>query len=144
MAEDYPVTVAAGTLRDEGADDAAGDFARPHRWTPGGVRVSAEFTGGHLLHLAVAGCVLNDLFREADHLGIALEGAEVTARGELDPVTWASSGIDYAVRLDGPGPGDAELLLARVDEVAEIPRAVRRGAAVRRVSGPARTSGPRG
>jgi hypothetical protein len=28
-----------------------------HRWTPGGVTVEAGFTGGHLLHLAVAGCV---------------------------------------------------------------------------------------
>jgi hypothetical protein len=27
----------------------------PHRWTPGGVTVEADFTGGHLLHLAAAG-----------------------------------------------------------------------------------------
>ncbi len=31
-----------------------------------------EFTGGHLLHLAVAGCVYNDLFREAAARGITL------------------------------------------------------------------------
>lgn len=145
MAEDYPVTVAAGTLRDDaGAADDADVWARPHRWTPGGVHVSAGFTGAHLLHLAVAGCVLNDLFREAESLGIPLAGAEVTARGGFDPGTWASTGIAYAVRLDGPDPEDAARLLARVDEVAEIPRAVRQGAAVRRVSAPARPPGPRG
>lgn len=143
MTEDYPVTVAAGTLRD-GAGPADRTFTRPHRWTPGGVRVSADFTGAHLLHLAVAGCVLNDLFREAAALGVPLAGAEVTTRGGFDPAAWASTGIAYAVRLDGPGPEDAERLLARVDAVAEIPRAVRQGAAVRRVSAPASPPGPRG
>jgi hypothetical protein len=43
----------------------------PHRWTADGVLVETEFTGAHLYHLAAAGCVLNDLFREAAGLGIA-------------------------------------------------------------------------
>ena len=47
----------------------------PHRWTPGGVAVEADFTGGHLLHLAAAGCVLNDVYREAAALGIELKGS---------------------------------------------------------------------
>jgi len=145
MADDHPVTVAAGTLRDEDrADDPSGGTTFPHRWTAGGVRVSTAFTGAHLLHLAVAGCVLNDLFREAAALGIPLAGAQVIARGGFDPGTWASTGVTYAVRLDGPGPEDAGRLLARVDDVAEIPRAVRQGAPVRRVSAPARPTGPRG
>lgn len=148
MSEDYRVTVSAGTLRDDaGADDAgadAGTYARPHAWTPGGVRVSAPFTGAHLLHLAVAGCVLNDLFREAAALGVPLAGAQVTAWGGFDPGTWASGGIAYAVRLDGPGQQDADRLLERVDAVAEIPRAVRQGTTVQRVSGPARPPGPPG
>ncbi len=47
----------------------------PHRWTPGEVTAEGEFTGGHLLHLAVAGCVLNGLYREAATLGIELAGS---------------------------------------------------------------------
>jgi hypothetical protein len=39
--------------------------------------VEADFTGGHLLHLAAAGCVLNDVYREAAALGIKLKGSVV-------------------------------------------------------------------
>ncbi|MFF7240169.1 hypothetical protein [Streptomyces collinus] len=45
------------------------DVRLPHRWTPGGVGVRSAFTGGHVLNLAVAGCVLNDLYREAGAAG---------------------------------------------------------------------------
>jgi hypothetical protein len=55
----FEVEVSAGTMM-------PGSGARfPHRWTPGGVTVEADFTGAHLLHLAAAGCVLNDVYREA-------------------------------------------------------------------------------
>src|SRR5512142_2109211 len=56
----FEIAVAAGTMRSD--SDRAVRF--PHRWTPEGVTVEADFTGGHLLHLAVAGCVLNDVYRE--------------------------------------------------------------------------------
>ena len=57
----FEVAVGAGTMM-----SASGAVVRfPHRWTPGGVTVEADFTGGHLLHLAAAGCVLNDVYREA-------------------------------------------------------------------------------
>ena len=57
----FDVVVGAGTLRLN--DAAAVHF--PHRWTPGGVAVSSDFTAAHLLHLAAAGVLLNDLYREA-------------------------------------------------------------------------------
>lgn len=142
------MTVAAGTLLSHAGPTPGTGVSSvdlPHRWTPGGVRATTAFTGAHLLHLAVAGCVLNDLFREAAALGVELAGAEVTARGGFDPGSWSSTGIDYAVRLDTTaGAEDVERLLAVVDAVAEIPRAVRRGAPVRRVSPPASPPGPRG
>jgi len=52
---------------------------------PEGVTVEADFTGGHLLHLATAGCILNDLYREAAKLGIQLVGVRVSAAGGFDP-----------------------------------------------------------
>jgi len=107
----------------------------PHRWTPGGVTVEADFTGGHLLHLAAAGCVLNDLYREAAALGIELTGARVTAAGGFDPATWQSPGIDYSAEVSSDAPADQlDHLVQVVDQVAEIPRAIRAGAVVRRVS----------
>jgi len=128
MAERYEVAVGAGTLYiDEG-------FALAHRWTGAGVTVDAPFTGAHFLHLAVAGSVLDDVYREAHARGVALDGVRVTARGGFDPETWASSGIEYTVAVDSTAsPADIEDLLGAVDEVAEIPRALRTASSVRRV-----------
>jgi uncharacterized OsmC-like protein len=131
MDDRFEVAVSAGTLKS--VSGAAVRF--PHRWTPGGVSVEGDFTGGHLLHLAAAGCVLNDLYREAAARGIELKGARVTAAGGFDTTTWQSTGIGYSVQISSDAPAD-ELahLLEAVDEVAEIPRAIRAGAAVSRVN----------
>ncbi|GIG36197.1 OsmC family protein [Cellulomonas pakistanensis] len=129
MPEDFAVTAGAGTLAPADGDAVA----LPHRWTPAGVRATFAFTGAHLLHLAVAGCVLNDLYREAHARGLELDGVAVTARGGFAPGTWASTGVVYEVRVDTRAPdGDVALLLEVVDEVAEIPRALRQGAPVTR------------
>ena len=125
----YEVIVGAGTL--QGAAVEAVRF--PHHWTPEGVTAEADFTGGHLLHLAVAGCVLNDTYREARRLGVAVDGVRVTASGELEPGTWHSTGIRYTLEVDSPAPADeVAQLLDTVDAVAEIPKAIRAGAPVTR------------
>jgi uncharacterized OsmC-like protein len=131
MQDRFEVAVGAGTMRSASA--AAVRF--PHRWTPDGVTVEADFTGAHLLHLAAAGCVLNDVYREAGELGIDLDGVRVRAAGGFDAATWTSTGITYSVELhsDAP-PEELARLLERVDEVAEIPRAVRAGATVGRTT----------
>jgi uncharacterized OsmC-like protein len=124
----HPVVVSAGSLR-----SAAGRTFL-HQWTPEGVSVETDFTGAHLLHLAAAGCVLNDVYREAVGLGIALNGVLVRAAGGFDTTNWHSTGIDYTVELDSPASDDElSRLLEAVDSVAEIPRAIRAGAPVRRV-----------
>jgi uncharacterized OsmC-like protein len=129
MDDRYEVTVAAGALR-----SGSGDIVRfPHRWTVEGVTVQGAFTGAHLLHLAIAGCVLNDLYREADAGGVSLQGARVLARGGFDADTWTSTGITYSVEIRSDASDDEiARLLAAVDEAAEIPRAVRAGATVQR------------
>jgi len=127
----FEVAVGAGTMMS--ASGAAARF--PHRWTPGGVTVETDFTGGHLLHLAAAGCVLNDLYREAAALGLELKGVRVTAAGGFDTATWQSTGIGYSVEVSADAPaGEIAHLLEVVDQVAEIPQAIRAGAPVRRVS----------
>lgn len=105
----FEVAVGAGTLR-----SAAGSVVSfPHRWTPGGVTVEADFTGGHRLHLAAAGCVLNDVYREAATLGIELKGVRVSAAGGFDTGNWKSTGISYSVEVSSDAPsGDLAHLLA--------------------------------
>jgi hypothetical protein len=125
----YEVVVSAGDLRPAGGVGVV----MPHRWTTGGVVVEADFTGAHLYHLAAAGCVLNDLYREAERLGIALDGARVRATGGFDAITWSSTGVEYEVELASDAGEEAiEGLLRVVDDVAEIPKALRSGATVAR------------
>jgi hypothetical protein len=127
----YDVVVGAGSLRS--ANPAAVTF--PHRWTDAGVTVEAPFTGAHLLHLAAAGCVLNDVYREAVALDIPIDGVRVVAEGDYDVDTWASTGIRYAVEVDSEVEAyRIRELLDRVDDVAEIPKAIRQGGEVVRAA----------
>ena len=90
------------------------------------------FSGGQLLNLAVAGCVSNDLFREASKRGIRLDRVRVTANSDYvgDPAT--STSIDYDVEVTGDASDDALAdLVAYVDGIAEIPNSIRRGTDVR-------------
>lgn len=129
LVSSFEVAVGAGTLR----SSAAEAVSFPHRWTPAGVTVEAAFTGAHLLHLAAAGCVLNDVYREAERLGLSVRGVRVTASGGFDADTWRSTGIVYAVEVDAQcSQQELDHLLATVDAVAEIPIAIRAGTTVER------------
>src|ERR1700755_2325931 len=126
----FAAVVGAGTL--QGAATDAARFA--HRWTSEGVTVETVFTGAHLLHLAVAGCVLNDVFREAERLGLIVYGVRVTASGGFNTETWESTGIGYVVDVDSPASArELDTLLEAVDSVAEIPKSIRSGTNVERM-----------
>ncbi len=129
MADPSPfgVRVSSGTLR-------TGDgVVFPHAWTEEGVLAGPATNGAQVLHLAVALCVLNDTYREAQRLDVPVHGVVVTADGDFDDV-WTSTGIDYDIVLDTTAASETvQLLLEVVDEVAEVPRALRAGADVRRV-----------
>lgn len=122
------VRATAGTLR------AAEGVVLRHTWTDEGVVACPAANGAHLLHLSVALCVLNDTYREAERLGLEVDGVAVEADGGFDD-EWRSTGIEYSVTLDSRAPAE-ELgrLVAAVDAIAEIPRAIRRGAPVTRRS----------
>lgn len=80
-----------------------------------------------------AGCVLNDLYREAERLELGIDGARVRATGGFDPATWASTGIDYEVDVAADtSDEEIERLVSVVDGVAEIPKALRCGTTVTR------------
>jgi putative redox protein len=101
------------------------------------------FNGGQLLHLAVAGCVSNDLFREAARRGIELTRVVITADGQYGGSPAVSAGISYSVEIDGRAPeADLQSLVSYVDEIAEIPNSLRRGTRVRLEHAVARTAGP--
>jgi hypothetical protein len=122
----FGVRATAGTLR------ASEGVVLHHAWTEEGVMAGPAANGAQLLHLSVALCVLNDTYREAERLGIHLDGVAVEADGGFDE-EWRSTGIDYSVALDARAAvEDLARLGAAVDQVAEIPQAIRAGAPVRR------------
>jgi hypothetical protein len=89
------------------------------------------FNGGQLLYLAVAGCVSNDLFREARG-DRPRPGADPCPRRLIGGDPAVSGDVEYDVELDGDAPADRlEALVRRVDEIAEIPNSLRRGTPVR-------------
>jgi hypothetical protein len=92
-------------------------------------QVSAEsLTGGHLLHLAVAGCLFNDILRKAANRGIALTKLDARANGGFagDPPT--STGITCSVDLAAEAPGaEPRQLVADREQVATIPQIIRHG-----------------
>jgi hypothetical protein len=120
----FGVRATAGTLR------TAEGVVLPHVWTEEGVAAGPAANGAQVLHLAVALCVLNDTYREADRLGIEVRGVAVETDGGFDD-DWRSTGVAYAVTIDSPAPTEETgRLLAVVDEVAEVPRALRAGVPV--------------
>lgn len=122
----FGVRATAGSLR------ATDGVVLPHAWTEEGVAAAPATNGAQVLHLSVALCILNDTYREAERLGIRVDGVAVEADGGFDD-EWSSTGIEYAVTLDSPAIlDDVARLTAAVDEVAEIPRAIRTGAPVAR------------
>jgi uncharacterized OsmC-like protein len=90
------------------------------------------FNGGQLLHLAVGGCISNDLFREAALRDIELTRVVVTVDGGYDGDPAMSTGISYAVEVEGHATDNQlRALVDHVDAIAEIPNSLRRGTEVR-------------
>ena len=89
------------------------------------------FNGGQLLYLSIAACWSNDLYREAATMGIELDGVEITVDGDFPSRGSGSSPItvDLVVRSSAPEDRVRELI-AEVERVAEIPRAIREGPSI--------------
>jgi uncharacterized OsmC-like protein len=89
------------------------------------------FNGGQLLYLAIAGCVSNDLYREAPGFGIALERVRVTVRGDFSGDPPVSEAVEYEVELAGDASEERlRELVEHVDRIAEIPNSLRGGTEV--------------
>lgn len=89
------------------------------------------FNGGQLLYLSIAACWSNDLYREAATMGIELDGVEVTVDGDFPARGSGSTPISVDLVVRSPAPEDrVRELIAEVERVAEIPRAIRDATAI--------------
>ena len=90
------------------------------------------FNGGQLLYLAVAGCVSNDLYREAAAVGITLHRVVVHVSGDFSGDPAVSVPVTYRVEINGDASEERlRELVEYVDRIAEIPNSLRRGTDVR-------------
>jgi len=123
-------------VRNVAGEPAAIGSAGPHtvvvdRPADGGGR-GVGFNGGQLLYLAIAGCVSNDLFREARADGIALDRVGVVGDGDSQGDPPVSTDVTYTVEVAGDASTEAlQRLVAKVDAIAEIPNSLRAATAVR-------------
>ncbi|QDZ16451.1 OsmC family protein [Humibacter ginsenosidimutans] len=110
---------------------AAGPFTLVVDRSPDAGGDGLGFSGGQLLYLAVAGCVSNDLFREADAAGIRLRSVAVTVVGDFAGSPAVSDAVSYDVELAGDADEQTLRALAeRVDAIAEVPNSLRGGTPV--------------
>jgi organic hydroperoxide reductase OsmC/OhrA len=94
----------------------------------------SSVNGGEFLMLALATCYCNDLYREAQRLGIPIEGAEVEASADFPAIGLAATNISYRARVRSSAPAaDIQRLLRETDAVAEVHNTVRAGVPVRLV-----------
>ena len=97
----------------------------------------SSVNGGELLAAALATCYCNDLYREADRLGIAISACEVIATVHFGGVGQAATAVTYAARVESQAPADAvEGLLQETDRLAEVHNTLRGGCPVERVAWP--------
>ena len=90
--------------------------------------------GGEFLMLALATCYCNDLYREAERLGVPIDRVDVEASADFDGIGLAATNIRYRAKVASSAP-DAAIadLLRRTDAVAEVHNTLRGGVAVTRV-----------
>lgn len=87
--------------------------------------------GGEFLMLALATCYCNDLYREADRLGIAINGVEVEASAEFPGIGLAATNVRYRASVSSSASAhDVATLLRVTDAVAEVHNTLRAGVAV--------------
>lgn len=90
--------------------------------------------GGEFLMLALATCYCNDLYREAQRLGIVLDAVEVRATADFEGVGLAASNVRYHADVRSSAPPEAiDRLLRETDAVAEVHNTLRQGVVVRRL-----------
>ncbi len=134
-------TAAPGTAGEAAPTDPL--LIRHHRTGAAEVAFAVP-SGGHLLHLALATCVFNDLHGAAAARGTRLGRVEVRADGSFDDALARSTGIvlDVEAEAEGAAAGDLDRLVREVVDAAVIVRIVRASADVRLASVVVRTTPP--
>ena len=102
---------------------------RHHRTDQAEIKVDG-LTGGHLLHLALAGCVFNNVLRMAGQRGIEVADVSVAVDGDFTDAG-DSTGITCSVDIAADAPQEEIDSLARgAFDDSTVASVLRRGARV--------------
>lgn len=113
----------------------AGDTERSLSIPPKAAGAGSAVNGGEFLMLALATCYCNDLYREAQRLGVPLDGVEVQATADFPGVGLGATNVRYRARVSSPASrDDVQRLLRETDAVAEVHNTLRAGVPVTLVS----------
>lgn len=95
--------------------------------------------GGEFLMLALATCYCNDLYREAERIGISVEAVQVEATAEFPGIGLAAKDIRYRATVKSSASAqEVERLLRETDAVAQVHNTIRCGVPVQLLQGAAR------
>jgi uncharacterized OsmC-like protein len=88
-------------------------------------------SGGHLLHLALAQCVFNNVLRIAQDRGLAVSDLGIVVDGDFNDAGTASTGIDCSIDVAGAAERSdlTELARAAFDD-STVGAILRRGGTV--------------
>ena len=87
--------------------------------------------GGEFLMLALATCYCNDLYREAERLGVPIDRVEVEATADFDGIGLAATNVRYRAKVESSAAEAAIAdLLRQTDAVAEVHNTLRGGVPV--------------
>jgi uncharacterized OsmC-like protein len=88
-------------------------------------------SGGHLLHLAVAGCLFNDILRAAAQRGIPITDLRISADGQFVGDPLLSTGVHYSVTIAGDASDDVlRALVVECQDASAVAQSLRRGTPV--------------
>ena len=108
-------------------NDAEQELALPVK--PGGF--GSAVNGAEFLFLALAACYINNLYREAEKRGIAVEQVEVEVHGAFAGVGEPARDVQYRARVCADAPEQQiRELMRHTDQVAEIHKSLRLGTPV--------------
>lgn len=92
----------------------------------------SSVNGGELLFLALASCYCNDIFREADEMGIEINSVEVNVEGKFGGKGEPARNVNYDVKISANSSKEKiKKLLKHTDSVAEIQNTLRNGLPVK-------------
>ena len=86
----------------------------------------SSINGGELLFLSLASCYCNDIFREAEEMGIEVKDVEVNVEGDFGGKGEPTTLVNYDVKISANADEEKiRELLKHTDTVAEIQNTLR-------------------